>query len=387
MSVCGNIQPNRIMAVAGDAGGAAAIVPVLQRMKGLGGSWLIQVMAYNQAREIFSKSNVPYNEIGERSDEAEVSRHFQKFRPDCLLTATSVNGVDWEKFMISESRHAGIPSLSVLDFWSNYRARFSNQRNQLAYLPDRIAVMDKCAQNEMIQQGFPEGCLVVTGQPVFDELFKSKTEYELEARNVRSKYTARFPCNKVVVFLSQPISRFYASPVLCDNNPGYNEADVFKILVDGLEQLTIKLNIKINLLVRAHPRETWSLASDGKLSWGIYLHRVEQEKIRPLLMAADMVVGMTTVLLMESCLLGCVTVSLQPGLQGPDILPANRMGLAFSVYERECAVPVLATALLDESARAEKIKRMAAIPAQGRGAERVIEEISRVISLNRRCGL
>ncbi len=379
----GNRPAARVLAVAGDAGGAAALVSVLRRMKEAAGRWEIQVLAYRQARTVFAEAALAFHELGERADEEGAGRWFKDFRPDVLLTATSVNGVDWEKRMVAESRRSGIPSLAVLDFWSNYRARFADERDRLAFLPDRIAVMDDWARTEMVELGFPADRLVVTGQPAFDEWAERKAGEEGEAVAVRVRHAADDVRHKLVLFLSQPISDFYSSPALRARHPGYSEAEVFHTAAEALEQLARKRDLHITLLVRPHPRETWSLAPEGALSAHVKLARVDRDPIRSLLMASDVAVGMTTVLLMEACFLGCVTVSMQPGLRGPDILPANRMGMTFSVYDPADAESVLATALLDDRARVEKKRAMAeARPAQG-SARRVLEEIERLPNCRR----
>lgn len=379
----GNRPAIRVLAVAGDAGGAAALVPVLRRMNAAGGKWVLQVLAYRQARTVFAEAALVFHELGELADEEEAGRRLKDFRPDVLLTATSVNGVDWEKRLVAESRRSGIPSLAVLDFWSNYRARFADECDRLAFLPDRIAVMDDRARIEMAELGFPADRLVVTGQPAFDEWAERKAGAEEAAAAVRARYGADDVRHKLVLFLSQPISDFYSSPALRARHPGYSEAEVFRAAAEALEQLARKRDLHITLLVRPHPRETRLLAPEGALSAHVKLSRVDRDPIRPLMMASDVVAGMTTVLLMEACFLGCVTVSMQPGLRGPDILPANRMGMTFSVYDPADTEAVLATALFDERARAEKKKAMAdARPAQG-SDRRVLEEIERLSNCRR----
>ena len=100
----------------------------------------------------------------------------------CLLTATSANGIDLEKLFLGAARRLGVPALAVLDFWSNYRQRFSDQRDNLIYLPDRIAVMDEHARTEMIAEGFAPELLSVTGQPAFDALEPAQQRFTPDAR-------------------------------------------------------------------------------------------------------------------------------------------------------------------------------------------------------------
>ena len=81
-----------------------------------------------------------------------------------LLTGTSYNSVDLEKKFIASARERGVPSLAVLDFWSNFALRFSRGDGGLENIPDRIAVMDEWAREEMIAAGFDATRLVVTAR-------------------------------------------------------------------------------------------------------------------------------------------------------------------------------------------------------------------------------
>ena len=92
-----------------------------------------------------------------------------------------------------------------------------------------------------------------------------------------------------------------------------------------------------------------------------------------LIQSAELVTGMTTVLLVEACYLGCLTVSLQPGLILPDPLPTNRLGISRPVYVEEQMKPVLEGMLLDEATRTEARKRLANFRPSGNASLKVAE--------------
>jgi len=93
---------------------------------------------------------------------------------------------------------------------------------------------------------------------------------------------------------------------------------------------------------------------------------------------------MTTILLMESCLLGQITVSLQPGLKGQDMLPSNRAGWSRLVTHPGEIAGVLEMMLLDESARADIRRRLATIKPDGQAAARVAAEVYAVAAGSRK---
>jgi hypothetical protein len=52
-------------------------------------------------------------------------------------------------------------------------------------------------------------------------------------------------------------------------------------------------------------------------------------------LASDLVVGMSSALLLQAALLGSRVVSIQPNLTGLDSLPSNRLGLSDGIYRAD----------------------------------------------------
>jgi hypothetical protein len=76
-------------------------------------------------------------------------------------------------------------------------------------------------------------------------------------------------------------------------------------------------------------------------------------------LAADLVAGMNSVLLVEASLLGCVVLSLQPGLRLPDALPVSDLCARQTVYKEEDIEPALERLLYDDVARADLVAHSA----------------------------
>ena len=101
-------------------------------------------------------------------------------------------------------------------------------------------------------------------------------------------------------------------------------------------------------------------ALDGQLPPGAVT--VRDDDPHDWVRAADLVCGMTTALLLEAAMLGCVTLSLQPGLAGADTL---RVGTP--VTDPEEVEPTVHRALLDDDYRAA-VRRGAPRAVPGAGA-------------------
>src|SRR5437764_14273443 len=138
------MNPSRkpILVIAGDAGGAAALLPVISALANR--SHDLHVLAYGAAPQIWLKAGLAYRELP--ASNVDPGKILRQLTPCLLLAGTSMNGIDWEKQFISAARREAVPSLALLDFWSNYRERFSDHSGKLQYLPGHIAVIVETAR-------------------------------------------------------------------------------------------------------------------------------------------------------------------------------------------------------------------------------------------------
>ncbi len=354
-----------ILALSGDPGGANALAPVIDALR-KSGRVRVEARAYRQACAVWQRRGLSFESVDEAVE--------PPIPPNTrlVLTSTSLNGVDLEKRVIVTAGLRGIPSVTVLDFWSNYRRRFSSTGDNLDRLPDKIAVMDAQAQKEMVEEGFDVERLVATGQPAFDDLTRWRAGFTPERRaTVRERFGVA-PGDLLVIFASQPFLAFRSSGVELPQYPGYDEHSVAALLVKALEQIAEESQRGITLAIRLHPREEASSFDD-----------LRSERIRVLVAtggdafeavcAADLVTGMSTVLLVEACYLGCVVASLQPNLRGPDTLPTNRLGFSRALYSEGEILPAMRELLLDAETRRQATEKLTHFRATGDAAQKVAD--------------
>ena len=360
-----------VVAVAGDPGGARAVAPVLEELRAAG-RVRVQALAYRQALALWTQRGIACEPLAEDLTAAAIGALLREARPALLLTATSANKVDLEKLFIEQARLLAVPSLTVKDFWSNYAMRFSDAAGRLCYVPDRIAVMDELARTEMIAAGFAPECLVVTGQPAFDDLAACRAAFGPDQRR---EIRAGLPLEAdelFVLFASQPFAEVYGSAENSVAQLGYHEALVLGALREALAQLVRQHDRRVTLVIRPHPREQ-AEAFAAPADAGFRTLVSTGGDSRQFVMAADLVVGMTTVLLVEACYLGCPVVSLQPGLRQPDCLPTNRSGLSRPAYTLAAIAPLLEEMLFDPAARATARARLAHLAHEGGATRRVAD--------------
>jgi hypothetical protein len=339
-----------VLVVCGDAGGAAAIAPVVARLK-MEGRLNPRSLASRYAAPALQSYNLDVEDLLEVPSMTVAESYFRNFCPALLITGTTWGPEQPEKPFLAMSRAFGVPSLTVLDFWTNYRARFDDETGALAYLPDRIAVMDALAQREMLAEGFPPEILIVTGAPHLDSLSSVRATFTIARRTALRTRLGVGEKELLVLFASQPVSELYGESL------GYTEQRVLALLIAALDALAQRDQVSLTLALRPHPRENIDKFS-GVRPAHVRIATAADGSGRDWAMASDLVVGMISALLLEACYLGCLTVSLQPNLTKSDMLPTNRSRLSLPVYAEEEIGPTLREALLNEEFRREQRVRL-----------------------------
>ena len=362
--------------VAGDPGGAKAVVPVVEVLLSESG-YGVQSLLYREAQDVWAKRGLAFEQLNESTSTADAERILTKSQAQLLVTGTSYNGIDLEKKFITAARNLGVPSLAVLDFWSNYAPRFSDGEGNLAHLPDRIAVMDAMARDEMVAAGFDATQLVITGQPALDDLITYK-ESHTNRRAALRQALGVLETDRLVLFASQPLASVFGDRPEQPLYLGYTETIVLDALVNALESIAKRHAERITLLIRPHPRENSQTFKD-RSSGSIRIINNQDGDSREMVLASDLVTGMTTMLLVEACFLGIPVVSLQPGLRTTDPLPTNRTGLSLRVDSINEFAPVIEGLLFDEKVRQKTIAKLAQAVPPGNAAQYVARLIGSML--------
>ena len=359
-----------VVVVSGDPGGANAVAPVIQKLIS-DKKVRVSAFAYREAKILWKDRCIPFYPLPDNTTLDSAKILLKNRETDLFFSGTSYNDKEFEKQFISAAKTLQIPSLVLLDYWSNYSIRFSDNDGNRLFIPDKIAIMDEFTRNEMIQEGFSPEQLIITGQPAFDDLILIRDSFSFERKK---EILNSLGCHKddlVVVFASEPL--FWGTPTKPEN-PGYTRIGVLHSLVTALDRIQEVTRRKIVLVIRPHPRENSHEFLDI-LGERIQIIVSSTGRSRDVIQAADLVCGMTTVLLMEACYLGCIVASLQPGLSQPDILPSNRLGYSVPIYHEEDIIPVLQTLLLDEKKRNSIRNKCRSMIPETQSADRVVHQI------------
>jgi len=317
----------KIIFVAQDSGGFNAILPVIKKLKRRK-EFISKTILANQSRDIAKKYRISYLD-GNLLTNKDLKRLLENNRPSLIFTATS-QGLSIEKRIAKIAKVQKIKTIALIDFWSNYKFRFSDPGTEnLIYLPDYILAIDEIMKKEMITQGFDSKKIIITGSPFFDSFLKITKEKQSK---------------KIISFFSQ----FFSELLKKEHKtyPGFNEIQVFEDFIKTLEALQVKLPIKIKF----HPK-TKRLSKFNRIIRNSKLKISIETKLssEDLIKKSKLVLGMNSVVLFEAAMIGKPVVSYQPGLNRPDPLISNRVGLSRAVYQKRNLYSTLEKMLLTKA--------------------------------------
>ncbi|MBR6381139.1 MAG: hypothetical protein IKS07_05635 [Lachnospiraceae bacterium] len=281
--------------LANDPGGYDCVYPVTEAFRNLEGV-SVQVFFTGPAGE-----KAPQYRSEKEAILALLREKIAQGQAFILVTGTSWN-CDTETSAIGLCKASGVKTVSILDYWSNYKRRFVLGEGYI--FPDAFFVMDELAKEEAEADGIPAGICRITGNPGLD------------------RYAGKASAPKTVLFLSQPLS------VINLTSDGYTEVEAFDGVCRACEQLGLIPRIKF------HPKEApWMLEK--------YRHLEAAGTMDEAVAESDVIVGMTTMGLLQCAMSGIPVISYQPGLSVPDKCITNKLGITRGAFTYEDLVAQL----------------------------------------------
>lgn len=334
-----NTKGRKVLLAARDPGAANVIAALYEPLKLAGHDVILAGKDHALAK---------YSAFGlQGTDVAEGRPHFGvdealalllRTTPDVVLTGTSAED-PFEKNLWQAAQQRGIPSAAILDQWMNYGIRFSRytvgQMEQYGRfpvhdrLPDEIWVMDEFAYNQAVAAGLPEERLVVVGHPYFDYLLALRRE---------ERPVAEEPRPLRILFASEPISSSYSGDRPEETHYGYTEKTVFSVFLGELENMLMKTGLEADVIIRPHPRELPGNLDATVAGFDLKRTRIVTDLAShslDLIQSADLVVGMSSMFLLESAILGVPILSVQIGLKRENPFILNRTGAVPEILSKE----------------------------------------------------
>lgn len=313
--------------VSRQGGTAAAFVPLLDRLRRQRPDLDVHVFCYPASAGHFDQAGHRFQEVGTFQDAAP---QLDALGPiEFVLTGTSEIADDdaaWWRW--AKTAKAG--TIAFVDQWTCYRERFTPSPGgapDFSFI-DRVAVVDDIAAAGVVNAGCPRDRIVETGTPALDSLLmapKSAGE-TIRRREIKDGGGA------IVLFACEDAWRPDWQAKGFANIAAYDQALGLCVSAAG------QCPDKISLLVKPHPRQ---IASGEVPARPVPEHpglsiRICDQPREEILHAADIVLGVSTMMLYEAAALGKPVISVQPGKAGVCDLTDRHPGI--TVVETESAL-------------------------------------------------
>jgi hypothetical protein len=198
-----------------------------------------------------------------------------------------------------EAKNNNIPSIAILDQWMHYRERFClpGKKNAL-HLPSIIGIMDDFGKKEMLDGGFPENILKLSGHPYLESIVSSSINHSQK----NNAFTN-------ILFLAEP--RHLGKAL------GYNEHSILEYLIRSIQDVYADQTVR--LTCKLHPRHEADVFDCYKNEFkNIDLIINTDGEMKSLILENDIITGMSSVSLIEAALIQKPIISIQIGLNTTD---------------------------------------------------------------------
>ncbi|MFY9987836.1 MAG: hypothetical protein WAK31_23965, partial [Chthoniobacterales bacterium] len=170
-----------IVAVAHDIGGAQAVYPVIPKLRRRR-NLRVNVIAGGFAQKVFARFHA--ENIASDWSESTIDEYLEKNRPDLILSGTSWKSQLEQRFR-NRARSRNIPSVVVIDFWSDHPRRWHHAAYRFEDGQDRVCVPDPETAEAMVNFGYSKELLYVTGHPHLERCFCRAARQEPRSRAKR----------------------------------------------------------------------------------------------------------------------------------------------------------------------------------------------------------
>jgi hypothetical protein len=274
--------------------------------------WHSTMLADGLAKQCLAARGIPFEVVGKLVPGRQL---LAEMAPRVLVVGTSENPHTQAFTLLEEARQASTASIGVVDARTNADRRFRGESSDpLRYAPDWLLVPDASTGRAFVALGYPECCIVVCGHPHYDYVRHARACLSRQDREALKRRL--FPGagdRQVVLFATEGSIRVTGQTAADIDDYTLRGAGSSvgrtEIVLEEFLQAVEPLERRPYLVLRLHPKDT---IEDYQAYLGGF--DLVSSSASPLesLYAADLVVGLTSMLLAEACLLERPTLSLVP---------------------------------------------------------------------------
>lgn len=294
------------------------------------------LLAAGSALKYLGERGIPFQPVSTAAHAEELLRSFM---PRLVIVGTSENPDTLGLRLIEAARSLGIPSAGAVDAWANAEFRFRGRsRSPLAYAPDWLALPDESTRKAFVDLGFPSQRIVVAGHPHYDRVREvGKQLSAIGSDALRERLLPEVPPDcRVVVFLGEiseglNTEQYRRSSEYTLHGRGTSQDRTVIVMEEFLDALSC-VEPRPYTVLRLHPKNSPS-------DFGSLISEFDSISVggNPLeiVYIADLVVGMSTVLMMEAALMRRPTMSILPREREKQWLASIEMGITPCATDRD----------------------------------------------------
>jgi hypothetical protein len=267
------------------------------------------------------------------------------YKPSVFLVGTSENINSLGLLLTNQAKLLNIMTIGFVDMVCNAKRRFKGySSNSLFYSPEVLLVPDLNTKDTYVGLGYNDGNVIVTGHPHYEFVYNwGKKASNKDKTLLRNEiFPEALNSRPVVVFISEGKDLLDETASLRNDKyslvgrggSNFRTLIALEELIDGL----VSANLKAHIVLRLHPK-------DNKSDYENIINEVSQLSIEenPLevVFAADLVVGMTSMLLLEASILEIPTLSILPIESEKKWMPNTLSGVTKVVSNRKELVLML----------------------------------------------
>ncbi len=308
---------NNILLCATDAAGVNNLLPVAFFLD----THQIPYFFLTKKNYEYKFSNLEKTVFWENIETAENLEEWVKKYPFSKIIVGTTSYLSPDRFLITIAKDHNIKTVAVLDEWYNHRMRFEDEKYELVYLPDFVACLNAQARQEAIREGIPAEICQVTGNPALTTFYQN---FQKHKNTLLKPYILeKYPKYQIITFLSEEFRADYGNEnQRLGEYQGYDEVSV----LEDLKEILAKNNQKILLIEKLHPSSQY-LEQQITVNENITLLTIKYIDLLQLLYFSDLVIGMRSIALLQSAMIGKKTVSYQPNLRFENLCTAVKLDL------------------------------------------------------------
>ena len=274
-------------------------MPLQVKSKGI----ILDLVATNYAVQILKDKNIQFTQI---DDLITLKKFLNHKNYHAFLVGTSENKESLAFNIIDIAKSQNKLSIGIVDMLSNASLRFSGlTNNPLKHKPDKLIVTDNKTFKKFLSLGMSEKDIFLCNHPQIERI-NSKKDLLIKYHNHKKKHSKRWLFVAEGIDLLNPKESYYCNDYVfkgrgdCEWRTGIILEEVIDCIKD--------INFKPNLVVRLHPKNNIE-------DFELWKDEIEFDSIKdPLesLCNSDVVLGMSSNLLVEAMLLGKPVLSILP---------------------------------------------------------------------------